>query len=1617
MRRQLLTRASHQSAIVHRPFGMAQFIWLSIIFLPLLGYPCRSQVNDPRSFVNARSHRKDTGYGRPVLAMANSPRCTFNGKPVEDGKYVSSPEPCLNCTCNKGILLCYLHTCNSIAPVPGCQVVKKPDTCCPELECSDPLTYNDYRTERTSEPSNKLRLRQDDNHFFGLYGMDHKTTKKSSVKGHRPNFTSFLKGISSQRRSDTYSGQQPYEQEEDIEEDELSANGNETTGYCFSRGYKYSEGMAMLSPTKCEYCYCISGQQMCVRPKCHLNIEGCVPRYQSGYTCCPSHYNCEIASGASTLGYDENLKNHQMDPVNDTKLKDKVTSCNVEGYDFDVGVAVPSNGHCQTCYCTQMGVVCRRLECSPSIPGCTPVIPEGHCCPTQYKCDQKHLNNSHVPVPHSTDNYDVTVISPLESEGTSSQTSRTEKPDFHTEASEDSPTTYVEDAESATETSSEKQKITVELPGEADLESISVIPEENIAVLILTTEKGDNEGKVTSAEITSHTSTREDVTTKLVPASVLNAKRKSKPTKTSTTIGKVKNSTRFTTLSAATDPLTITTNRGETIPDGTDSTGKESYAYDYEEFYDDEPDIKETFSPFSDYSLTPFEETSVAEGIRDGISTALIRHKIKQKKPPSSTILLPSTTNMVSPFTTENHFINYGNKQTEYIRDDSTFSTVARNDAGEIITDDPNKYTVYSSERTRSPDTVSSLETLMTRPNTAQKNKKRRPGVVTKQSTSVRTQFTKPTQLVTGSGLTLEQIFNIQTVPFDTTTEKKTFAPYTSETNTQTYRPYVRPTQSTKKKISNRRRYPDSQQETTIIRKTTKPTPQDIAEFLWSVTQMQNTHTPTSSAEVDDFTTKTVKEGSVSLETLPPIALAAPKLIMEAATSEKTQGITETESASETTNPSPSFNIQPDIIFSNHGPTYTRKQEKDTEVPLIINNHKRTSTRLRPPIRFRPDPTTSTAAEDTFVEISNHRPTSIFRRPPNSFPPYPQVMSRPDGSYHRDSHPKRIESDVPFDLTDDYEEYFYNSDDHTTFTKIFNNIQAHQSTRIPTGASSTDSFSDHFKTTTPSVPATNSVPFEATTLTNTEKVIDVSEQTIANQNGDSINTDISNKITEPPMTTETPTTSAPKTTNYIPTVTTTTPADTTKSFSGYVRNKYKGISSHIHDNEPKFYRTEDDAETKRRESDYRLIEYGKKPNDGFLSYTERLSQKPTLTTATPIQPPKEQEEAQEITDVCFVDGRYYTSGETITKSNPCEMCRCFYGHPLCQVQQCPTPPDPTCALDYLPGYCCPRVTCGLETDPDQPIDIISPPEPTSQEIRRSDNDNQWKPLPHGPLVRTTESAFKTESTNKVHNKPDEQPIIETLVEPEIQTAPPPTVSNIYVWAGNSKKEAAEPVTETQVTTVTTTTVQTTTTEKPTTTITTAANQPTIVTTTSTPIEETTQPLQTTEIIYSTSEIPTTLPPFTTVTVNFDDIIDPYSEMPFKPLEPIFDRNSEEHKGSQNKSGIHDNSSGVRKILDKVITLPPSKVELSLTDASNISTVLPVIVTMSTVASVDESDEESATMYSADLGAVTELGGNLKVSGCNVYGKYYRINDKVSALSKPCSECICSADGIVCNATC
>lgn len=59
---------------------------------------------------------------------------------------------------------------------------------------------------------------------------------------------------------------------------------------------------------------------------------------------------------------------------------------------------------------------------------------------------------------------------------------------------------------------------------------------------------------------------------------------------------------------------------------------------------------------------------------------------------------------------------------------------------------------------------------------------------------------------------------------------------------------------------------------------------------------------------------------------------------------------------------------------------------------------------------------------------------------------------------------------------------------------------------------------------------------------------------------------------------------------------------------------------------------------------------------------------------------------------------------------------------------------------------------------------VSAPDPTNQEMRSPliTSDNQWKPLPHGPIVRPSESIPKVET-----------PVPDKV--PEVVTAPPQSI--------------------------------------------------------------------------------------------------------------------------------------------------------------------------------------------------------------------------------------------------
>jgi hypothetical protein len=74
----------------------------------------------------------------------------------------------------------------------------------------------------------------------------------------------------------------------------------------------------------------------------------------------------------------------------------KKTGCKESGKFYRLGEQMSSNKSCHNCYCGNGGIKkCKKIQCSPAMQGCTPVLPEGHCCPVEYKCSEYSID-SHI---------------------------------------------------------------------------------------------------------------------------------------------------------------------------------------------------------------------------------------------------------------------------------------------------------------------------------------------------------------------------------------------------------------------------------------------------------------------------------------------------------------------------------------------------------------------------------------------------------------------------------------------------------------------------------------------------------------------------------------------------------------------------------------------------------------------------------------------------------------------------------------------------------------------------------------------------------------------------------------------------------------------------------------------------------------------------------------------------------------------------------------------------------------------------------------------------------------------------------------------------------------------
>uniref|UniRef100_T1KTK7 VWFC domain-containing protein n=1 Tax=Tetranychus urticae TaxID=32264 RepID=T1KTK7_TETUR len=247
--------------------------------------------------------------------------CTYQGRKYPHGEQVITSEPCLNCTCKRGVLLCFLRVCPSQIHLhidENCETIREPGQCCPTVRCTSraaPVTLttdptepwpedreesggdHDSQTTPFSAPQevpNSLTPELNAEFDTALRTKLAKGSNNRIVVSHNNETTIFQTNPTtvfhdSPKLVTSSPGHYSYSKD-DI--DNFPTILNRINRDCYLNSTLYAEGSAVMSSSYCEYCYCIRGKKMCIRPRCHLAILGCIPRYTSEYACCPTSYIC-----------------------------------------------------------------------------------------------------------------------------------------------------------------------------------------------------------------------------------------------------------------------------------------------------------------------------------------------------------------------------------------------------------------------------------------------------------------------------------------------------------------------------------------------------------------------------------------------------------------------------------------------------------------------------------------------------------------------------------------------------------------------------------------------------------------------------------------------------------------------------------------------------------------------------------------------------------------------------------------------------------------------------------------------------------------------------------------------------------------------------------------------------------------------------------------------------------------------------------------------------------------------------------------------------------------------------------------------------------------------------
>ncbi|XP_055637022.1 uncharacterized protein LOC129775873 isoform X2 [Toxorhynchites rutilus septentrionalis] len=264
-----------------------------------------------------------------------------------EGSIVPTKEPCLMCKCQSKTLICALKVCpeQPIPPPRGCILIHKSGACCPYLQCSKmhlasknpgdrkKVHFLDYyekaAEERLSDPNSYLRRSDDEDVEENGACIVNGTVYKSGSAMITSSHCSYCYCINGRQRCVKPKCALPsprcapvftnwaccpvrYDCSGKIPTKEIATSVPQNlvrrinnrhymrtverkstrNASCVIEGKTYPEGERIATPEPCEVCFCIRGAKKCTPKKCAPPIKGCTPRVPRG-ECCAVRYDCK----------------------------------------------------------------------------------------------------------------------------------------------------------------------------------------------------------------------------------------------------------------------------------------------------------------------------------------------------------------------------------------------------------------------------------------------------------------------------------------------------------------------------------------------------------------------------------------------------------------------------------------------------------------------------------------------------------------------------------------------------------------------------------------------------------------------------------------------------------------------------------------------------------------------------------------------------------------------------------------------------------------------------------------------------------------------------------------------------------------------------------------------------------------------------------------------------------------------------------------------------------------------------------------------------------------------------------------------------------------------------